>query len=310
MVQEKWGTVWEHVEDFRRTLLSSLLVVGLGFFSILAFYQPLFDFLTRQEVRFHHPAIVTHAIQREIVENHTQDALPFTLPKHAQIIESHLNREVTIDGESFLIEPGESIVYERAISPPLLIMGPIEGIALVMKTAFWLGLTLTAPIWGWLWLRFILPGLNAGERTLVLPFFLLTIVFLAGGIAFAHYVTLPVANQYLAGFNHSLGQNAWTLTHYIDYVLLLCLGHAVAAELTLILFVLVHQKALSSIWLIHNRRYMIVAAFILGAVLTPPDVLTQVFLALPLIALYELSICYAKYLEGVHKPSRKSTETY
>jgi sec-independent protein translocase protein TatC len=297
--QEKWGTIWDHLEDFRRTLLSSLFVIGIGFFAILAFYQPLFEFLTRQQIQLDQPALVKRTIQREIVENHTQEPLLFALPADARLVESSSKRKI-FDGKGLLIEPGESLIYEIATTTPLLIMGPIEGIALVMKTAFWLSLTLTAPLWGWLWFRFISPGLHKGERALVLPFFFLSVFFLSAGFVFAYYITLPIANQYLSAFNHSLGQNAWTLTHYINYVLLLCFGHAVAAELTLILFMLVHLRVLSPAWLINKRRVMVVFAFILGAVLTPPDVLTQLFLALPLIAVYELAICYAKYLERAH----------
>ena len=93
-----------------------------------------------------------------------------------------------------------------------------------------------------------------------------------------------------------MGQNAWTLNHYVNYVLLLCLGHAVAAELALLLLILVHFRFLSPSWLIAQRRYMIVLAFICGALLTPPDILTQLLLALPLIVLYEFAILYAKWL--------------
>src|SRR5204863_41436 len=110
-----------------------------------------------------------------------------------------------------------------------------------------------------------------------------------------YYVTLPLANQYLFLFNNSIGQNAWTLIHYVQYVLFLCLGHAIAAELGLLLLTLVHFRFLSPDWLIAKRRYMIVLAFVLGAFLTPPDVLTQLLLALPLIALYEVAIWYAKW---------------
>jgi sec-independent protein translocase protein TatC len=175
-------------------------------------------------------------------------------------------------------------------------MGPLEGFVLVLRVCFWLSLVLTAPLWGWFWLQFILPGLKNSERVILLPFLFYSLLFLSLGITLAYYVTLPVANQYLLFFNRSIGQNAWTLTHYVNYVLLLCLGHAIAAELTLLLFMLVHWRVLSPHWLMKKRRYMIVLAFILGALLTPPDVVTQLFLALPLIGAYEAAIWYAKWL--------------
>ena len=117
----------------------------------------------------------------------------------------------------------------------------------------------------------------------------------ACGCAIAYCFTLPLANEYLTFFNSSIGQNAWTLNHYVNYVLFLSFGHAIAAELALLLFVLVHYRFLSPEWLISKRRYMIVVAFILGALLTPPDVLTQILLAVPLMGIYEIAILYAKW---------------
>ena len=111
----------------------------------------------------------------------------------------------------------------------------------------------------------------------------------------AYFITLPIANQYLSLFNSAIGQNSWTLALYVNYVLFLCMGHAIAAELALLLLILVHFRCLSAEWLISKRRHMIVAAFILGALLTPPDVLTQLLMAIPLIGIYELAIWYAKF---------------
>lgn len=184
--------------------------------------------------------------------------------------------------------------YEQAAGSPLLILGPIEGLTLVFKSCFWLSLAGTAPIWVWIWLQFILPGMQAHEKALVLPFIIFSFLCLTGGCLMAYFCTLPIANQYLSLFNSSIGQNAWTLANYVNYVLLLCLGHAIAAELAFFLLLLVHFRFLGSEWLISKRRYMIVAAFILGALLTPPDVLTQLLLAIPLMGIYEIAIWYAK----------------
>ena len=197
------------------------------------------------------------------------------------------------------MDAGDHLVYDQAIRSPLLIMGPVEGLILVFKTCFWLSLAMTAPFWGWVWLRFILPGMYARERAILVPFLLCSLFCIACGCSLAYYVTLPLANEYLTLFNSAIGQNAWTLNHYVNYVLLLCLGHAIAAELALLLMILVHFRLLSPEWMISKRRHMIVAAFILGALLTPPDVLTQVLLAIPLIAIYELAILYAKWRNRV-----------
>lgn len=234
---EYWSSIWEHVEELRKTLLRLIFIIGSGFLILFIFYQPILTFLTA----------------------HYQET-------------THLSKQ-----------------------PSLLILGPTEGFVLVCKMCFWLSATLTAPFWGWVLLQFILPGLHGKERSLLLPFLLLSFIALWLGILLAWYVTLPITNDYLLAFNSSIGQNAWTLSHYIHYVLVFCLGHAIAAECVILLLTLVHFQFLRHKWLIEKRRHMIVFAFIMGAVLTPPDIFSQILLAIPLIFFYELAILYAKW---------------
>jgi sec-independent protein translocase protein TatC len=295
-MQEHWASFWEHIEDLRHTLLRSFIVVGVGFVFLLMFYQPILHFLAAYPVEQTEEGLTKYKVQRIQIVNQTTSRQSFSLPPRAWPV-SLLPLLEEKEERIYQLSPGERFVYEEAIESPLLIMGPIEGLVLVLKACFWLSLALTAPIWGWIWLQFILPGLKEQERAMLIPFLLLSLICLGLGIALAYSVTLPIANQYLLLFNSSIGQNAWTLMHYVDYVLLLCLGHAIAAELALLLFILVHFRVLSATWLIAKRRYMIVLAFVLGALLTPPDVLTQLLLAIPLIGLYQVAIYYAKWRE-------------
>lgn len=292
---DHWADFWEHVEDLRETLLKSLLVVGIGFIFLLMFYQPILHFLTAFPAEQTEHGLIKQKVQRIQITNQTREFQIFELPPNSQFVPSpFLNEQET---KQISLLPGETVFYDEIIKSPLLIMGPIEGLTLVLKACFWLSLALTAPIWMWIWMEFILPGLKDQEKAILFPFLALSLFCLGVGIACAYCITVPIANQYLLLFNSSIGQNAWTLTHYMDYVLLLCLGHGIAAELALLLFILVHFRALSSDWLITKRRYMIVFAFILGALLTPPDVLTQLMLAIPLVGFYEIAIQYAKWLE-------------
>ena len=240
--------------------------------------------------------LTKHRIHREEILNQTSQPALFELPPHSRIVSDLKIPEIQQDQHLYYrLDPGQSLLYEQAITSPLLILGPMEGVTLVFKVCLWLSIALTAPLWGWVWLQFILPGLKSGERILILPFTICSLFSLGIGIGFAYFVTLPLANQYLSAFNLSIGQNAWTVTHYVNYVLFLCLGHAVAAELSFILLLLVHYRFLSPSWLISKRRYMIVLAFVLGALLTPQDVLSQLLLALPLVVLYEIAIWYSKF---------------
>lgn len=160
-----------------------------------------------------------------------------------------------------------------------------------------MGIVISSPIWMYWLLQFIAPALRSYERNLVAPFFLLSLTFLTLGLLFAFFVAIPFANQYLTAFNAGLGDNLWTLPHYIDYTVLLLLAHALAFELCVLVLFLVHYGIFSSRAMIAKRKGVIISIFILSAVLTPPDVFTQLMLAIPLIVFYEVAILYAHLKE-------------
>jgi len=294
-MDEHLAHFWDHIEDLRWTLVRSVLVVSLGFVFLLMFYQPILKFLSMIPVEQTKPGLTQQKIEQYQISNQTTQSQYFELPVHARLISDEKLGGGKTQDKRYLLAPGESVFYEQVNQPALLIMGPIEGMSLVLKTCLWLSLALTSPVWGWVWLQFVLPALRKNERMVLYPFLILSLLFLAMGGAIAYYVTLPIANHYLLYFNNSIGQNAWTFMHYMDYLLFLCLGHAVAAELALLLFILVHFRFLSADWLAGKRRHMIVSILVLSALLTPPDVLTQLFLAIPLIGVYEVAIQYAKW---------------
>ena len=232
-MQEYWTTLWEHLEDLRATFLRSLVVIGAGFLILLMFYQPILQFLTSYTLNRLKKEYVKREIQRIQVTNQTTEDQIFELPSHGWLIS---NSSLVAEKEHFYrLAPGQTLLYEEASQLPLLIMGPIEGMTLVFKICFWFSVMLTSPFWGWIWLQFILPGLKEQERALLFPFLISSFLCLVSGLILAYYVTLPIANQYLFLFNASIGQNAWTLIQYVNYILLLFLGHVVAAELILIL---------------------------------------------------------------------------
>ncbi len=176
----------------------------------------------------------------------------------------------------------------------LVVLGPIEGFITTLKLSFWVGMVSTSPIWIFYILEFIAPALRKNEQRWAIPFVILSMIFLTIGVFFSYFVTIPLSNQFLSSFNQEIGINLWTLSNYLDYTLILVLANALAMEMCVILFFLVHFGILSAQTLAAKRRHAIVAAFVLGALFTPPDVFTQFMLAIPLIAMYELSILYSK----------------
>lgn len=185
----------------------------------------------------------------------------------------------------------------RASEQNLVLLSPLEGFMAAMKISFWLGVFLTSPVWLFLLARFFLPAMHRHERRLLIPFLVSSVILITLGVIFSLTVTIPISNTYLAAFNQGIGTNLWSLSSYLDYTLFLVLANGIAFESAVVGIFAVHLGLVSATAFSSNRRMAILGAFIIGALLTPPDVLTQLMLAIPLIALYELLALYAKIKE-------------
>lgn len=187
----------------------------------------------------------------------------------------------------FLTEPVLPLIHE-----PFALFSPAEGFMIAIKISFWTSLLVTAPLWIIPLLQFFMPALHPHEKKAILPFILLSLIFLAGGLILAYEVTLPLTNLYFWEFNETMGQNFWSLKGYIDYALMLILAHAIGFEGIAALLILVHLNIIPYEFLVSKRRHAIVISLVIGALLTPPDILSQLFLALPLYLGFELTLLY------------------
>jgi len=279
----------DHLDALRHVLIQVLGIIAVGIALSLFFYPQIFNLLTA-------PIRSDSAIREEIVieriRNPKATALHYSLPPG-----STLRQPATeIAPNTYLIPPGESLLTERVVSSQTLtLFGPLEGISTVLSICFWVGVTLTSPFWLIALSRFIAPGLRAEEKRLALPFLCLSALFMGVGAYFAFAVTIPLANQYLWDFNDAIGQNLWSLNHYVNYSLFLIFSNAIAFEIALVLLALVHIGALTADAIASKRKGIIIGAFVLGALLTPPDVPSQLIMAILLIAMVECAIVYAKW---------------
>lgn len=175
----------------------------------------------------------------------------------------------------------------------LFLFSPIEGFIALFRLSFWTGVLGTSPYWISGVVRFLKPALRGKEKEWLPLFFILSFVFIASGLVFCLKVTLPIAAEYLFTFNRSIGINLWGFSAYLDFALMLLFSHGAAFEIGALLFFLIHARIIDGAMLKKKRRHAIVASLIIGALLTPPDVLTQIAVALPLILFYELAILYS-----------------
>ena len=173
----------------------------------------------------------------------------------------------------------------------LITLSPIEAFVQIVKVIFVSGLIVSAPFLIFFISLFVLPGLRAKEKKTITNAAVAGGILFAVGVSMGYFMTLPVAINLMLKFNDFLGTTAtWGIDKYIGFVLQLLLGFGLAFELPVILIVLGKVGIISSRGLRTYRRHVIVGIFILSMFLTPPDPLTQLQLAIPLVILYECCI--------------------
>ena len=173
-----------------------------------------------------------------------------------------------------------------------------------MKVAFFAGFIISLPVIFWqLWL-FLAPGLYDHEKKLVVPFvFFATLMFLLGA-SFAYYIVVPVGFDFLIAFGNSVVSVLPSIGKYVGFFTKLMIGFGIAFELPVITFFLAKIGIVNDQMLKDFFRYAVVLIFIVAAVLTPPDVISQVLMAAPLLILYGVSI----YIAKVFNPAQKEEE--
>jgi sec-independent protein translocase protein TatC len=176
----------------------------------------------------------------------------------------------------------------------LIFTAVFEAFFTEIKVAFFAALMISFPIIAsQIWL-FVAPGLYNREKKAFLPFLILTPFLFLTGAALAYFVAMPIALHYLLGYSGEVGgiqQEALPgVGNYLDFATRFIFGFGVAFLLPVLLMLLERAGLVSRAQLKRGRRYAWVIAFVVAAVLTPPDVFSQLLLAFPLIALYEVSL--------------------
>ena len=190
---------------------------------------------------------------------------------------------------AFLVQP-----LVRAGQGKIIYTQIFEAFFVEIKVAFFAAVMLAFPvIANQLW-QFVAPGLYRSEKQALLPFLWATPILFLSGAALAYYVAIPVALHFLLGFQGNLGgiqQEALpAVGNYLSFVMQFLFGFGLAFLLPVLMMLLERAGIISRKQLIAGRRYAIVGAFAVAAVLTPPDIGSQLLLAIPLMILYELAI--------------------
>ncbi len=167
-----------------------------------------------------------------------------------------------------------------------------------LRTSLWLGFLLSFPYIFWEVWRFIKPGLYEKERKAARGIVGICSLLFFVGVLFGYYVIAPFAMNFLAGYSFGdTNDNTVMLSSYISYLVMLTLPVGIIFELPILCFILGKIGILTSTFMKNYRRHAIVVIFIIGAVISPPDLPSQLLIAFPLLLLYELSISIVKRIE-------------
>ncbi|HYU96137.1 MAG TPA: twin-arginine translocase subunit TatC [Sphingomicrobium sp.] len=182
----------------------------------------------------------------------------------------------------------------RAGQGKLIYTDIFEAFFARVKVALFAAIMLSFPVLATQLWRFVAPGLYAKEKNAFLPFLLATPLFFAAGATFAYFVAMPWALHFLLGFQGNIGgvtQEALPgVGNYLTFVTRFLFGFGAAFLLPILLMILERAGLVTREQLVRSRRYAIVAAAAVSAVLTPPDAVSMLLLLVPLYGLYEFAI--------------------
>lgn len=194
--------------------------------------------------------------------------------------------------------------FHESFKNALLIgTSPAEAFILKLKTAFFSGLLFVSPfLFFQVWL-FIKPALYDSEKRMALPFVFITTALFLAGVVFCYQFVLPIALAFFASEYESVGITPTIkISEHIAMVIQALLGFGIAFELPVLSFLLARLGVIDYPMMRSGMRYAVVVIFILAAILTPPDVLSQFLMAGPLLILYGVSMLVVKHVDKRPKP--------
>ncbi len=160
-----------------------------------------------------------------------------------------------------------------------------------------------------LWL-FIAPALYTNEKKLARPLVISSTILFYSGAAFAHFVVLPLAFAFFTSISIEGVQATTDISYYLDFVLTVYFAFGIAFEVPIATFLIIAVGLTTPEKLAEKRPYIIVAAFVIGMFLTPPDIISQTMLALPMWGLFELGLLFSRiFLKNKEKEEKERTAT-
>ena len=209
---------------------------------------------------------------------------------------------VSADIYNFLVHP-LALATEGQVGRRMIFTGLHEAFLTQVKVAFFASICFSFPVLSVQIWRFIAPGLYSKEKRAFFPFILATPLFFILGASFVYYMVIPLAWEFFLSFEQSAGNGILPMQlepkvdEYLSLIMRLIIAFGICFELPVLIVLLTKVGLTNSKGLKNKRKYAVLIAFVVAAVITPPDVISQILLAVPIIVLYEISIWCSKIIE-------------
>jgi len=311
----------EHLEDFRWVLIKSIVALVMAMLVCLVAANYVVRIikwpLTHADIHY------SGTNQVVVVSFGTNHLGNFQLtPEQQKTLNLGTNRLVAVEVEPLTLgtnqvlgwrvsEDSAAITDARRVKVDLINLSPAGGFVVAFQVALYGGAVLASPFIFYFIAAFVFPALKMRERKHVYRGLMIGVGLFLAGVAFCYFALMPVALAAAQMYSQWLGFSAlqWRAEDYISFVCKFVLGMGLGFELPVVLLTLVkigvlNYKILRGMW-----RYMVVIVLFLGAVLTTPEVITQILMAVPLYLLYEITVWIAWYWDRREKKRVRAAET-
>lgn len=310
-------TFLEHLEDLRWVLMKCVAAVGVAFMACLFASPTLVKFLTRplERAQIHSSAknpsvtlmVGTNRLGTFNLETNKPNLFGTNLHTIMEIVPVEIGTNVIL-GLKPSANPEASASIQRGVN--LVNLGPAAAFFLAVQLAIYGGIAIASPFLFYFIGGFVFPALKMTEKKYTYWGLGIGIVLFIIGLCFCYFILMPVALKASVQYSEWMGFQAetWRAEEYISFVCKFMLGMGLGFELPVVLLVLVKVGILDYQKLADFRRYMIVVNLILGAILTTPEIITQLLMFIPLQILYEISVWIAWYWEREERKKQQELE--
>ena len=183
-----------------------------------------------------------------------------------------------------ILPEGSSMIATQVTSP---FMAPI-------KLVLFVALLVTMPYLFYEVWMFMSPGLYKNEKTFIAPLMASTSILFAAGVAFAYFIVCPIIFKFFIASAPNSIQVMTDISQYLNFVIKLVFAFGIAFEIPIATFLLIKSGIMKKDALVNSRPYLVILFFVLGMLLTPPDIFSQLFLAIPMWVLFELGLLISR----------------